>query len=117
MSLRLHNTLTGKPEAFKPIKSGEAKLYHCGPTVYNFAHIGNLRSYVFADVLRRTLEYSGLKVSQVINITDIGHLSSDADEGDDKMVKGLKREDICECDLSAKGSYSPSNGQCITTNI
>ncbi|MGB3922245.1 MAG: cysteine--tRNA ligase [Minisyncoccia bacterium] len=92
--LRLHNTFTGKLEVFKPIKSGEARLYHCGPTVYNWAHIGNLRSYVFADVLRRALEYSGLKVSQVINITDIGHLSSDADEGDDKMVKGLKREGL-----------------------
>lgn len=69
-------------------------MYHCGPTVYNYAHIGNLRSYVFADILRRALEYAGYEVTQVINITDIGHLTSDADTGDDKMVKGLKREGL-----------------------
>lgn len=69
-------------------------MYHCGPTVYNYAHIGNLRSYVFADILRRTFEYQESKVNQVINITDIGHLTSDADTGDDKMVKGLKREGL-----------------------
>ncbi len=94
MKIRLHNTSSGVAEDFKPIKPGSASLYHCGPTVYNYAHIGNLRSYVFADILRRTLEYSGLKVNQVINITDIGHLTSDADTGDDKMVKGLKRENL-----------------------
>lgn len=69
-------------------------MYHCGPTVYNYAHIGNLRSYVFADILRRALEYAGCEITQVINITDIGHLTSDADTGDDKMVKGLKREGL-----------------------
>ncbi len=88
----LFNTLTGKKEEFKPIRNGEVGLYACGPTVYNYAHIGNLRSYVFADVLRRTLEYSGYKVKQVINITDVGHLTSDNDDGDDKMIKALKRE-------------------------
>lgn len=67
-------------------------MYNCGPTVYYFAHLGNLRSYVFADILRRTLQWNGYKVNQVINITDIGHLSSDADDGEDKMTKGLKRE-------------------------
>lgn len=67
-------------------------MYNCGPTVYNYAHIGNLRSYVFADVLRRTFEYNGYKVKQVINITDVGHLTSDDDDGDDKMMKALKRE-------------------------
>ncbi len=91
MSLYLHNTLTGKKEEFKPITPGVALMYNCGPTVYNYAHIGNLRAYVFADVLRRTLEYSGYKVKQVMNITDVGHLTSDGDEGDDKMVKALKR--------------------------
>ena len=88
----LFNTLTGKKEEFKPIRNGEVGLYACGPTVYNYAHIGNLRSYVFADVLRRTLEYSGYKVKQVMNITDVGHLTSDNDDGDDKMLKALKRE-------------------------
>ncbi|MBX4199956.1 cysteine--tRNA ligase [Candidatus Parcubacteria bacterium] len=91
--MRFHNTLTRKIEDFVPLDK-VVQLYHCGPTVYNYAHIGNLRSYVFADVLRRTLEYSGLEVKQVINITDIGHLTSDADSGDDKMVKGLKRENL-----------------------
>lgn len=94
MNLKLHNSLSGKVEEFISIESGKARLYHCGPTVYNSAHLGNLRSYVFADILRRTLEYSGLSVTQVINITDIGHLSSDADTGDDKMVKGLRREGL-----------------------
>lgn len=94
MRIRLHNSLSRSVEEFKSLKSGTANLYHCGPTVYNWAHIGNLRSYVFADVLRRALEYSGLEVLQVINITDIGHLSSEADMGDDKMVKGLKRENL-----------------------
>src|SRR3989344_5789285 len=88
----LHNTLTGKKEEFKPIKKDEVSMYNCGPTVYNHAHIGNLRSYIFADILRRTFEYNGYKVKQVINITDIGHLSSDGDDGEDKMTKALKRE-------------------------
>ncbi len=91
---RLYNTLTGRKEEFVPLKKGEVRMYTCGPTVYNYAHIGNLRSYVFADVLRRTLEYNGDKVQQVMNITDIGHLTSDADEGDDKMVKALRREGL-----------------------
>lgn len=94
MALKLHNTLTGKLEEFKPIKAGKVGMYHCGPTVYDYAHIGNLRSYVLADILRRAVEYSGNDVTQVINITDIGHLTSDADTGDDKMVKGLKREGL-----------------------
>jgi len=74
------------------LKEGVVSMYNCGPTVYNYAHIGNLRSYVFADVLRRTLEYNGYSVKQIINVTDIGHLSSDNDEGEDKMTKALKRE-------------------------
>jgi len=92
MKIELHNTLSGKKEEFIPIQEGKVSMYNCGPTVYNFAHIGNLRSYVFADTLRRVFEYNGLKVTQVINVTDIGHLSSDNDDGEDKMTKALKRE-------------------------
>ena len=76
--LYLTNTLTGKKEEFKPIHKGEASMYNCGPTVYYYAHIGNLRAYIFADILRRALEYLGYKVKQIINVTDIGHLQSDA---------------------------------------
>lgn len=94
MAIKLHNTLSNSLEEFKPIKQGHVGMYHCGPTVYNYAHIGNLRSYIFADILRRTLEYSKYEINQVINITDIGHLTSDADTGDDKMVKGLKLEGL-----------------------
>ncbi|MDP3874966.1 MAG: cysteine--tRNA ligase, partial [bacterium] len=94
MTIKLHNTLTRKLEEFKPIKPGHVGMYHCGPTVYDYAHIGNLRAYVFADILRRTFEYFDYEVKQIINITDIGHLTSDADTGDDKMVKGLKREKL-----------------------
>jgi len=92
MTLQLFNTLTGRKEEFRPISPTTVGMYTCGPTVYNYAHIGNLRAYVFADILRRTLEYNGYKVKHIMNITDIGHLTSDADEGDDKMVKALKRE-------------------------
>ena len=92
MALKLYNTLTREKEIFTPIDSNEVRMYTCGPTVYNYAHIGNLRSYVFADILRKSLEYCGYKVKQVMNITDIGHLSSDADSGEDKMTKGLLRE-------------------------
>jgi cysteinyl-tRNA synthetase len=92
MALKFYNTLTKNKEEFTPIDADEVRMYTCGPTVYNYAHIGNLRAYVFADILHRTLIYSGLKVKQVMNITDIGHLSSDADSGEDKMTKGLLRE-------------------------
>lgn len=92
MTIRLTNTLSGKLEEFKPIRDGEVKMYHCGPTVYDYAHIGNLRAYVFADLLRRVFEYLDYDVRQVINVTDIGHLVSDGDEGEDKMTKALKRD-------------------------
>lgn len=91
MDIKLNNTLTHKKEVFKPLNKGAVSMYHCGPTVYDDAHIGNLRSYVFADVLRRTFEYNDYEVKQVINITDVGHLVSDGDQGDDKMTKALKR--------------------------
>ena len=90
--LKLHNTLSGKTEEFKSITDGKVGMYNCGPTVYDYAHIGNLRSYVFADTLRRTLEYLGFTVHQVINITDVGHLSGEVDDGEDKMTSALKRE-------------------------
>jgi len=92
MSLKFYNTLTKEKEDFNLINKDEVRMYTCGPTVYYYAHIGNLRSYVFADILRKTLKYSGYKTKQIMNITDIGHLTSDADAGEDKMTKGLLRE-------------------------
>ena len=85
--LRLFNSLTRRLEDFVPIHPGEARVYSCGPTVYNFQHIGNMRAYVFADTLGRALSYKGHRLTHIINITDVGHLTSDADEGDDKMEK------------------------------
>lgn len=90
--LALFNTLSRKTERFVPITKGQVKLYACGPTVYNFAHIGNLRTYIFEDILRRALEHEGFQVDHVMNITDVGHLESDADAGDDKMELAAKRE-------------------------
>lgn len=90
--LILFNTLTQKKEEFNSIEDGVAKVYCCGPTVYNYAHIGNLRSYFFEDILKRILLYNGYKVEHVMNITDVGHLVSDDDEGEDKMEKGSARE-------------------------
>lgn len=92
LPLQLTNTLLGAKQAFVTLRKREVLMYNCGPTVYDFVHIGNLRAYVTADLLRRALSYNGYRVSQVINITDVGHLSSDADEGEDKMSSGLKRE-------------------------
>jgi len=92
MELKLYNTWSRKKETFKPIKKGHVSLYTCGPTVYNFAHIGNLRSYLFEDILKRILLYDGFKVKHVMNITDVGHLTSDEDEGEDKMDLAVKRE-------------------------
>ncbi len=88
----LYNTLSRKNEEFKPLKEGEAGVYACGPTVYHYAHIGNMRTYISEDFLRRTLEYLGYRVKHVMNITDVGHLTSDADEGDDKMELSSIRE-------------------------
>jgi cysteinyl-tRNA synthetase len=90
--LILHNTLTRKKEEFIPIEPEKAKMYCCGPTVYNFAHIGNLRAYFFEDILKRVLLYNSYEVKHVMNITDVGHLVSDDDEGEDKMEKGSTRE-------------------------
>jgi len=92
MKLFLYNTLTREKEEFKPIKRGEVGLYTCGPTVYNFAHVGNLRTYLFEDILKRVLLYNGYKVKHVMNITDVGHLTGDRDMGEDKLEKSAKRE-------------------------
>ncbi|MEZ5743832.1 MAG: cysteine--tRNA ligase [Sphingomonadaceae bacterium] len=85
--LRLFNSLTRQIEDFVPVHPGEARVYTCGPTVYNYPHIGNMRAYVFADILGRTLSFKGYKLTHVINITDVGHLTDDADAGEDKMEK------------------------------
>ena len=90
--LNFYNKKKKKKEEFKPIDSDEVKIYTCGPTVYNYAHIGNLRAYLFMDTLRRVLKYNGYKLKHVMNITDVGHLVSDADEGEDKMLKAARRE-------------------------
>ena len=92
MSLQLFNTRTRRVEAFASADPAEVRMYCCGPTVYDVAHIGNLRTYVFEDVLRRTLELFGYRVRHVMNITDVGHLQSDADGGDDKMEIAARRE-------------------------
>jgi len=90
--MKVYNTLTRDKEEFKPINENEVRIYSCGPTVYNYAHIGNLRAYLFMDSLRRVLEYNGYKLKHVMNITDVGHMTSDADEGEDKMMKAARRE-------------------------
>ena len=90
--MQIYNSLTRTKEEFRPIAEGKAKMYTCGPTVYHFAHIGNLRSYIMEDVLDRYLRYAGYEVTRVMNITDVGHLTSDADTGEDKMLKGARRE-------------------------
>jgi cysteinyl-tRNA synthetase len=90
-ALTLHNTLSGKNEQFIPLSRGAVLMYSCGPTVYDHVHIGNLRSYVFADILKRTLKAHGYKVKHTINLTDFGHLTDDADQGEDKMTVALKR--------------------------
>lgn len=90
--MRLYNSLTREKDEFIPREAGRVSMYTCGPTVYHFAHIGNLRSYIMEDVLEKYLRYIGYDVTRVMNITDVGHLTSDADTGEDKMLKGAKRE-------------------------
>ena len=98
--MHIYNTLTKKIEKFTPINEKEVKLYTWGPTVYNYAHIGNLRTYIMEDILEKTLKYNGYNVKRVMNITDIGHLSSDADEGEDKMVKSAKKQNKTVLDIA-----------------
>lgn len=92
MPLTLYNTLTKRMEEFVPLEPGRVRMYNCGPTVYMYAHIGNFRSFMLADLLRRYLEYKGFAVDQIMNITDVGHLTSDADEGEDKLEKAARAE-------------------------
>ena len=100
MKLYLYNSLTRKKEKFNSIKPGEVGLYTCGPTVYNYAHIGNLRTYIFEDILKRVLIYNGYRVKHVMNITDVGHLSGDRDMGEDKMEQGAAREGKSAWDIA-----------------
>lgn len=90
--MKFYNTLTRKKQEFAPMDGKTVRMYSCGPTVYNYAHIGNMRTYIFMDLLRRTLRYEGYKVKGVMNITDVGHLLSDADDGEDKMEKAAKEQ-------------------------
>ena len=91
-NMLLYNSLTRNRDEFIPREPGKVSIYTCGPTVYHFAHIGNLRTYCMEDVLEKYLRYAGYDVTRVMNITDVGHLSSDGDTGEDKMLKGAKRE-------------------------
>lgn len=90
--MKIYNTLSRKVEEFVPYEEGKVRMYTCGPTVYSYAHIGNLRTYIFEDILEKSLRYLGYDVLRCMNITDVGHLTSDSDSGEDKMVKGAKRE-------------------------
>ena len=92
MKLTFYNTLTRKKEEFHSIDENRVRMYSCGPTVYSYAHIGNFRTYIFMDTLRRVLKYNGYELKHVMNITDVGHLESDADEGEDKMEKAARKE-------------------------
>jgi len=100
--LVLYNTLTRTKEPFAPLEPGRVRIYSCGPTVYNRQHLGNLRTYLFPDLLNRTLRYFGYPVRHVINITDVGHLTSDADSGDDKMEKAARETQTSAWEIAAK---------------
>ncbi len=104
--LYLYNTLSRKKEEFIPINKSEIGLYTCGPTVYNYAHIGNLRTYIFEDILKRVLKYNGYKVKHVMNITDVGHLTGDMDMGEDKMEKTNKNALYLKCENCGKDFFS-----------
>ena len=114
--MKLFNTLTRTVEEFVPNVEGRVNMYTCGPTVYHFAHIGNLRSYIMEDVLEKILRYAGYDVKRVMNITDVGHLSSDADTGEDKMLKGAKRENKSVMDI-AKFYTDAFFADCAKLNI
>ncbi|MBZ0318210.1 MAG: cysteine--tRNA ligase [Anaerolineae bacterium] len=102
MELQLFDTYTRTVRPFEPLHPPEVGLYTCGPTVYDYAHIGNLRTYIFEDILKRVLEYNGYKVRHVMNVTDVGHLTSDADTGEDKMEKGSRRTGKTAWDIAAE---------------
>lgn len=101
MELKLYNTLTRNKTNFVSLNGNEVRIYSCGPTVYSYAHIGNFRAYIFMDTLRRTLEYNGYRLKHVMNITDVGHLESDADEGEDKMEKAARKENKNPYEIAA----------------
>ena len=90
--VKLHNSLTRRLDLLEPVVPGQVGVYCCGPTVYDTQHIGNFKTFIFEDVLVRTLRFAGYKVKHVMNITDVGHLTSDADEGEDKMIVAMRRE-------------------------
>lgn len=134
MQIKLKNTLSGKIEDFLSIKEGIVSMYHCGPTVYNYLHIGNIRAYILADTLRRLFETQGYTVKQVINITDVGHMTGDIDEGEDKVEKMAKTagktaaeisafytkafyEDIAEMNIKTEGTLFPFASQHIPEQI
>ena len=100
--VKLFNTLSRSIEEFKSLKPDQVGLYECGPTVYQYAHIGNLRTYVFGDILRRVLEFNGYQVKEVMNITDVGHLTSDADTGQDKLEAESKKVGSSAWELAEK---------------
>ena len=101
MDLKLFNTLTKTEEVFRPLEGNTVRMYTCGPTVYSYAHIGNFRAYVFMDNLRRVLKYNGYELKHVMNITDVGHLESDADDGEDKMEKAARKENKDPYEIAA----------------
>lgn len=109
--IKLYNTLTKKKEEFTEIEKGMVKLYSCGPTVYSIPHIGNMRSVVFSDIIKRTFEYFGYKVKYINNITDVGHLVSDDDDGEDKMLKASKKEKLDPYEIARK--YEDIYMQCL----
>ena len=114
--VKLYNTLTRKIENFIPNEDGKVKMYTCGPTVYHFAHIGNLRSYIMEDVLEKSLSFVGYDVKRAMNITDVGHLSSDGDTGEDKMLKGAQREHKTVMEIAAQYTEAFKN-DCAALNI
>ena len=114
--MKLYNSATHKKEDFIPHVEGKVEMYTCGPTVYHFAHIGNLRSYIMEDVMEKYLRYEGYDVNRVMNITDVGHLASDADTGEDKMLKGAKRENKSVMDI-AKFYTDAFFADCAKLNI
>ena len=99
--MRFYNTMTRKVDEFKPNEPGKVKLYTCGPTVYSYAHIGNMRNYIGHDILDKTLRYIGYEVTRCMNITDVGHLTSDSDSGEDKMLKAAKKENKSSMEIAS----------------
>lgn len=114
--MKLYNTLTRQVEEFVPHNKEEVTLYTCGPTVYHFAHIGNMRNYISEDILEKSLKYLGYNVKRCMNITDVGHLTSDSDSGDDKMLKGAKREHTTVLDIAKRYTDAFKN-DCEKLNI